>query len=75
MSEIAPKSNKKGHWRLYVAAALFVLVIIVTVQNTAAVPIELLLWSIHVPLTLLLLVTLLVGLVCGLVLAARRGKR
>ena len=53
---------------------LSVLMIVVILQNTEAVETKLLFVSISMPRALLLLITLLIGFVCGILLAGRIGR-
>jgi uncharacterized integral membrane protein len=55
-------------------AALVLLVIIVVFQNTAVVDTKILFMTISMPRALLLFVTLLIGVLAGLLIGNRRGK-
>ena len=60
--------------KLIIAGVLSVLMIVVILQNTEAVETKLLFVSISMPRALLLLITLLIGFVCGILLAGRIGR-
>ena len=62
-------------WKLILAALVAVLVIIVVLQNTDTVATRLLFASVRMPLAMLLIVTFLLGLVLGLLLASNLVKR
>lgn len=55
------------------AATLLVLVIIIVLQNTATVDTRLLFVTLSMPRALLLLLTLLIGVVVGLILGSKFG--
>lgn len=57
-----------------IAAVLILLTIIVVLQNTESVETSLLFATVSMPRALLLLITLLVGVVVGLVLGTRMPK-
>lgn len=57
--------------RNFVVAAILILVIVVVLQNTEAVETRLLFATITMPRALLLALTLLSGIVIGLILGAR----
>ena len=62
-------------WKLILTLALALTTLIVVLQNTEPVETRLLFTSVTMPRALLLGITLLVGLVCGLVLSARLERR
>jgi len=61
--------------RPIVAAVLAVLVLVVVLQNTESVETQLLFATVEMPRALLLLVTMLVGVVLGLVAGLRMAGR
>jgi len=62
-------------WKLWAAAALALLILIVVLQNTDSVETHVLWITVTMPRVLLLLVTLLAGVVVGLILGDRIRKR
>ena len=61
--------------KIYVAAVLAILVIIVVLQNTFAVTPKLLFFETQMPLAVLLFVTLVIGYVLGILTAGKRKKK
>jgi uncharacterized integral membrane protein len=70
-------SQKRGpnRFKLYFAATLAVLVIVIVVQNTAQVPLKALFFDTTMPLAVALFVALVAGFVLGLLTASRRRRK
>jgi len=61
--------------KMIVVAILLVAMAVIVLQNPNHVQVDMLLWQVKPPATVLLLVTFLVGAVCGLLLASRLVRR
>ena len=62
------------NWKLWLALTLAVLIAIVVLQNTDTVKTEILWITVEMPRVLLLVITLLVGVVIGILLGHRLRK-
>jgi|GEM_PF-812180 len=52
-------------WKFFVTIGLFIFVMIFAIQNAADVEIDLLLWKVTFPRSLLIFMTLLIGMIIG----------
>lgn len=62
-------------WKIITLVVLAVLALIVVLQNTAAVETHILFFTVIMPRALLLFLTLLVGVILGLLISFYRGRR
>lgn len=58
-------------WKLFVVLLVALTILVLVLQNTASVEMELLFWTVVLPRALWILVAVLLGFVLGLVLAGR----
>jgi putative membrane protein len=62
--------------KIIIALVLVVIALVIALQNTEIVPIRMLFWEFGMPRIVMILLSLLVGIVIGYIIAlSRRGRR
>jgi uncharacterized integral membrane protein len=79
MSQMPPQEKKPVNWRAWVIGTLIALVVIVALQNSQQVSVEVLFASFNAPLIVVLLVAVAIGALIGYAFPVlrrhRRGER
>ncbi len=72
---MANQPQNGGSGKVWLVVILLVLFAIAILQNTQAVTVKFLFWAVAIPRAILILISALAGLVLGLLLSARSGKK